>query len=275
MNKIFLFPIIFILILISILCILLLLALINHLKTIKINKNNKWKINKIQHSLEKKNNKIKFFVKSNVLKNNLNFLRFTKNLLEKNNIEFWIECGTLLGAVRHKGFIPWDDDIDIHCWRKDEKKLEKILKKLPKNISYIKCCGGYKIFNNNFYKNPRIDIYIIDFDIKENCYGYCHPIVKKKCSFYQQIQSPSACYPLDYILPLKKLKFEDIELPVPNKYMKIIQKRYSNNWKKYKISNLQSFQHSFSFLIPILPFVEKIFGKSFFKGFENINNDWK
>jgi phosphorylcholine metabolism protein LicD len=50
------------------------------------------------------------------------------DVLEANKIDYTIFYGSLLGAVRHKGFIPWDDDIDIIVDAKDIKKLRTVFK---------------------------------------------------------------------------------------------------------------------------------------------------
>lgn len=65
----------------------------------------------------------------------LDILIVVTNICDKHNLPYWISGGTLLGAKRHGGFIPWDDDIDIELLRKDYKKLLKILaKELPSHL---------------------------------------------------------------------------------------------------------------------------------------------
>lgn len=87
----------------------------------------------------------------------LEILKVFIEVAEKLNLTYYLVEGTLLGAVRHKGFIPWDDDIDVGMPRADyEKFLSKAPDLLPKNffLQTFKSDPGYpqnfaKIRNNN------------------------------------------------------------------------------------------------------------------------------
>lgn len=56
----------------------------------------------------------------------LQIMDYVDHFCRSNNIQYTLSCGTLLGAVRHGGFIPWDDDIDIHLLRSEYNKLTQL-----------------------------------------------------------------------------------------------------------------------------------------------------
>ena len=77
----------------------------------------------------------------------LEILLHIDKICKENNIPYWLCSGTLLGAVRHGGFIPWDDDVDIEMLREDYIRFEKIFKE---SDNYV--LQTYK--NDSYYMMP-------------------------------------------------------------------------------------------------------------------------
>lgn len=70
----------------------------------------------------------------------IEILHMVDQICKENDIRYFADWGTLLGAVRHQGYIPWDDDMDICMLRPD---YEKFLRVMEENIYGIKCFNIY------------------------------------------------------------------------------------------------------------------------------------
>ena len=79
-------------------------------------------------------------------------LQVVADICRDNGIQWWMDSGTLLGAMRHKGFIPWDDDIDIVLMKEDYDRLEKILCELESDEFVFHCIRTDKDYINTFGK---------------------------------------------------------------------------------------------------------------------------
>lgn len=84
----------------------------------------------------------------------LDMLLYFDSFCKKHGLRYYIAGGTLIGAVRHKGFIPWDEDIDIHMPRTDYNKLPELWQKDADLEKYTLCITDEK-------KNFRHNVYAI------------------------------------------------------------------------------------------------------------------
>lgn len=128
-----------------------------------------------------------------------------RDICVENGLTYYLAFGTLLGAVRHQGYIPWDDDIDVLMPRKDYEKLLELFKELELKdwellsykkdegycLSWMKLCHKRTVlmpsrFHTGFVYGMPIDIFPLDIvagetfrEAKENVKKY-----RKKNRFY-------------------------------------------------------------------------------------------
>lgn len=75
------------------------------------------------------------------------------DICRRNNIQCFVDYGTLLGAVRHKGFVPWDDDMDISVRRSDLARFTEVMRaQLPSDWYVLECDSQDENYFNPWYR---------------------------------------------------------------------------------------------------------------------------
>lgn len=97
---------------------------------------------------------------------NIQALSIFDKICEKLQLEYWIDYGTLLGAERHKGFIPWDDDVDLGMNRENFEKAKKLLPKELEKYGFVVNTGKgyYHPIIRIIYKNTAVQLDIFPYD---------------------------------------------------------------------------------------------------------------
>lgn len=169
------------------------------------------------------------------------------NLLEENNIPYWLDCGTLLGAYRYGGMIPWDDDIDISIFGVDHDNVKKILRTMNPDEYQIQDWSSYrypKTFLKLYIKKTKtlIDIYHYDIDEKARTITYFYsykdsalPDSWKKLELVCVIP-----FPYNDVFPLKKATLDGVSVWVPNQMETFLKAKYGENLEPTMVWNEES-----------------------------------
>ena len=146
----------------------------------------------------------------------LELLIFVDNVCKKYDIDYWLGFGTLLGAVRHGGFIPWDDDIDLVLLRKDYNKLIKVLPEELAKYDLKDNCGLTLLLENRI---NYFDEFNSVYDVKDKDGNY---MVDGKYNFLQLAWLKPFVkidfFPFDFILDEEVENIRDKFAPAQYKF---------------------------------------------------------
>lgn len=160
----------------------------------------------------------------------LSLIKEVDEVCSKNNLQYWLDWGTLLGSYRHKGFIPWDDDVDLAMMRTDLEKFSKIFNEQVTNKDvycepFVDEHNPTKYFLKIRHKKISqisIDIFVMDF-------------YYKKLDLKQKIKMSKYLHLLRKVVSLKK----NFNFTVEQQYSRIkdLTRKFILNNKKVNIED--------------------------------------
>lgn len=147
-----------------------------------------------------------YLMRDHILDDFYDLVKYTDALLNNSKIPYTAAYGTLLGAIRHKGIMPWDDDADFYVYA-PYQEYQVIIPALKEQIDK----DGYVL-----RKNYDTDYYHITKKGAKNNYPYLD------LYYYTGKYGDES-----NVFPIKRAAFEDFEINVPNKPEKCIDVHYN------------------------------------------------
>lgn len=187
----------------------------------------------------------------------IKILDYVVKICEENNIQYYLDFGTLLGAIRHDGFIPWDDDIDISMPRKDYEKFVMICKNLQSSEYFLQTYESDKEYYQSFAKMRNIkttfieessqylhfnkgiyiDIFPVESIPKKNLLGYLKIsiaiIINKTCVL---TKNPYAFMPYKYARIVQRF-FKPIKIKTYNQLIERLTENKKESNYMYVLDN--------------------------------------
>lgn len=208
----------------------------------------------------------------NIQKLCVELMTFIANINKKYDLEWWLEAGNLLGAVRHGYFVPWDDDTDIGMMRKDYIKLCSVIEKevelhglndiiqiLYRPLKFEgmeigKFLQLYVRHEVSTGKTPRlagVDVFPYDFLNDYNKDSFGDEYYESKRRYYRNIGNN-----VDYETTLKRL-YEDLNLNMDK--AQYVVPGVEGAFGKNNIYKLMVLDYDTVFPLKELPYGEKVF----------------
>ena len=179
----------------------------------------------------------------------LRLLKIINHICKEYKISYWLEGGTLLGAIRHKGFIPWDDDIDIGMLRKDYEKFYKVFHQIKPHGLFLQTHASDKNYLNpgtpaklrdtssiflesgdkpfqDFYNGIFLDIFIFDHNVPNNT--LIQKLRYKNCKTIRKLLRNKV-----YFRNRNKIKYRLLPRNLLMKYHQLLVKKSITNNQKY------------------------------------------
>jgi len=169
-------------------------------------------------------------------------------ILQDNQIPFWADCGTCLGAYRYGGIIPWDNDLDLAILQPDFANMKHALNALDSNLYLVEDWSSRSLpetYVRVYIRSTRqyIDIYTYAIDpdkqtIQYICSNVNNLFMQEGWKINERRYMVET--PYSVVFPLRFADFDSIEVPVTQQVEKYLQMRYGDNLAPVKIYNAKT-----------------------------------